>query len=190
MRDDAHRWDARYEGRSAATASRPDALTDEIEALVPTTGAALDVAAGAGAQSLWLARRGLSVIALDVSSVAIGLVREAARATGLDGGIDARVADLDDGLDAVLDRPDDTPARFDVIVCQRFRAPHLYPAFVERLAPGGIAIVTVLSQVGASDPGPFHAPAGELRQAFDRDDVERLRHLEADGQASVVVRRS
>ncbi|MFN3258171.1 MAG: class I SAM-dependent methyltransferase [Ilumatobacter sp.] len=182
MHDDATRWDARYDGHRLASPSRPDALTDELESVVPTSGRALDVAAGAGAQSLWLERRGLSVVALDVSPVAVGLVRDAADAAGLAAGIEVRVADLDDGLD-----PDLT--RFDVIVCQRFRAPHLYAAFVERLVPGGIAVVTVLSQVGADQPGPFHAPAGELLQAFERDDVELLRHVEADGQASIVVRR-
>jgi 2-polyprenyl-3-methyl-5-hydroxy-6-metoxy-1,4-benzoquinol methylase len=182
MLDDATRWDARYEGRPLATPSRPDALTDELAALLPRSGTALDVAAGAGGQSLWLAQRGLSVVALDVSPAAVRLARDAAASAGLDHRIDVRVADLDDGLDDGLDH-------LDVIVCQRFRATHLYPAFAERLGPGGFAIVTVLSRSEAVDPGPFHAPAGELAQAFDHADVELLHHVEADGQASIVVRR-
>ena len=182
MHDDATRWDARYEGRSLATPSRPDALTDELAALLPQSGAALDVAAGAGGQSLWLAQRGLSVIALDVSPAAVRLAGDAARSVGLGHRVDVRVADLDDGLDPSLEH-------LDVIVCQRFRATHLYQTFAERLAPGGFAVVTVLSHTGAVAPGPFHAPSGELTRAFDRADVEMLRHVEADGQESVVVRR-
>ena len=179
---DAQRWNARYTGRPLATSQRPDALDDETEAAVPTSGRALDVACGAGAQSVWLAGRGLEVLALDVADEAVRLTREACSAARLPDRVDVRVVDLDDGLP---DRPDS----FDVIVCQRFRATHLYDAFVERLAPGGVAIVTVLSRTGADDPGPFHAPTGELLATFDRPDTELLRHVEGDGQESLVVRR-
>ena len=50
-------------------------------------------------------------------------------------------------------------------------------------------MVTVLSAVGADEPGPFHAPAGELARAFSRPDVDVAFSAEADGQASVVVSR-
>ncbi len=157
----------------------PEPLGDRVDlaASIPTSGTAIDIACGLGAQSLWLAARGLRVIALDVSPVAIERVRAAADAAGFTDHVDARVVDLDDGI------PEGTPSA-DVIVCQRFRHPQLYPSIIEHLAPGGIAIVTVLSEVGLSDvglsqpPGPFHAPAGELVTAFscrrDRDPL-RLR---------------
>lgn len=180
---DADRWNSRYQDQPVAEPRRPDALNDELEAQLPTAGTALDVACGAGAQSAWLARRGLDVIALDVADVAITLTGAAAATAGVVERVDARVVDLDSGLPA-------EPAHFDVIVCQRFRATHLYEAFAARLAPGGTAVVTVLSQTGAGDPGPFHAPSGELRAAFDRDELELLRHVEGDGQESVVVRRT
>ena len=92
------------------------------------------------------------------------------------------MVDLDDGLAVGL-------GEFDVIVCQRFRDPRLYPSFVERLGVGGIAIVTVLSAVGNGNPGPFHAPASELVGAFDRADVEMIYAEEAQGIASVMFRR-
>ena len=179
---DAERWDARYDGQPLAEATRPDALTDELLDAVPTTGRGLDVACGSGGQSMWLADRGLEVVALDVSGAAAALAERSRDAAGLTDRIDVRVTDLDDGLPADL-------GSFDVIVCQRFRATHLFADFVDRLRPGGIAVVTVLSRTGADDPGPFHAPSGELLDAFTRDDAEVLRHVEADGQESVVVRR-
>jgi hypothetical protein len=51
---------------------------------------------------------------------------------------------------------------------------------VERLAPGGLLAMAVLSEVGAG-PGRFRAGPGELRNAFDRLRIEA--HGEADGLA-------
>ena len=96
--------------------------------------------------------------------------------------IDARITDLDAGL------PDD-PIRADVIVCQRFRQPTLYPSIVDRLAVGGLGVVTVLSSVGADSPGPFHAPSGELTAAFADTAVDMLHTEEGGGTATVVFRR-
>jgi SAM-dependent methyltransferase len=167
------------------TAKAPEALDDHDDLVhrLPRSGRALDVACGAGAQTLWLAHRGLTVVALDVSPVAIGLTEAAAIAAGLGEVIDARVCDLDCGLPADL-------GHFDVVVCQRFRGRSLYEQIFAALTPGGIAIVTVLSSVGvAGEPGEFHAPGGELVGAFDRPDADTLVSREADGIASIVVRR-
>ena len=76
---DAERWNARYEGRPLAEPTRPDALTDDLVDELPTAGSALDVACGAGGQSLWLAARGLDVVSVDVSSIAIDLTKAAVR---------------------------------------------------------------------------------------------------------------
>ncbi|MGB0112450.1 MAG: methyltransferase domain-containing protein [Ilumatobacteraceae bacterium] len=185
MDDDATRWNERYRDATSSQASPPDVLVahpDVIERL-PDPGRAVDIACGAGAQSLWLASLGHRVTALDVSPVAIDLTRASAQRAGVDGSIDARVVDLDAGLPTEL-------TDLDVIVCQRFRHPDLYPEIVQRLRRGGVAIVTVLSEVGLSTPaGPFHAPAGDLRDAFTRDDTDVLVDVEADGQASIVLRR-
>jgi SAM-dependent methyltransferase len=154
----------------------------ELIALIPEVGRCLDVASGPGAVTLWSARRGLEVTALDASAVAIGLLHDAATAAGVAGRVDALVFDLDEGL------PD--LGIFVLIVCQRFRDPALYAPMRDRLAPGGIAIVTVLSTVGSTDPGPFHAPPGELSEAFGADGrCEILHSWEGEGLAHVVLRR-
>lgn len=184
MDDDRRRWDERYADRPPAAPAPPEAFDErpDLLALVPTSGRALDVACGPGPTVLWAARRGLEVVALDVSPVAIALLTEAAAALGIADRLDARVADLDDGLPAGA-------SGFALVVCQRFRGRDLYPVLLEAAAPGGLVVVTVLSTVGAADPGPFHAPPGELAAAFDRPDAEVLHLTEADGVSSVVVRR-
>jgi 2-polyprenyl-3-methyl-5-hydroxy-6-metoxy-1,4-benzoquinol methylase len=185
VQDDAVRWDDRYRDAEPIDARPPEPLGDRVDlaASIPTSGTAIDIACGLGAQSLWLAARGLHVIALDVSRVAIERVRAAAETAGCTDHVDARVVDLDDGI------PEGTPIA-DVIVCQRFRHPQLYPSIIEHLAPGGVAIVTVLSAVGLAQPaGPFHAPAGELVAGFDGAGLEILYASEAAGAATVMVRR-
>jgi 2-polyprenyl-3-methyl-5-hydroxy-6-metoxy-1,4-benzoquinol methylase len=185
MDEDERRWDERYREKAPARPHPPDALLDrgDLLQLVPAEGCALDIACGTGAQTLWLALRGLHVTALDVSGVALDLVEQGAASCGVGPQVATRRLDVDGGL------PDDL-TEFDVIVCQRFRDPRLYPTIIDRLRPEGMAIVTVLSAVGVEGPaGTFHAPAGELVTAFTRDGIEMIDTREGDGQASVVVRR-
>jgi len=172
-RDDRERWDAAYRDREVGTPALP-AVFAAYEAVFPTSGAALDIACGQGSAAVWLARRGLDVLGVDASVVAI----EQARAVAA--GTTARfaVADLDDGL------PPGAPV--DVLLCHRFRDPRLYPAFVDRLKPGGLLAVCVLSEVGGS-PGTFRAAAGELGRAFA--ELEPIAAGEGGGQAWLLARR-
>jgi SAM-dependent methyltransferase len=78
----AAEWDARY-GESDGTmwSGRPNGrVVAEIAALDP--GRALDVGCGEGADAIWLARRGWTVTAIDVSEVAISRARTAAESVG------------------------------------------------------------------------------------------------------------
>lgn len=184
MRDDGLRWDERYRAATPTVPAPPEILAarPELEVYLPRAGRGVDIACGTGAVALWMAQRGLRVTALDASTVAIDLLRQAATAAGLADRIDALVVDLDDGL---LTDPDGV----DVIVCQRFHDPRIYPGILAQLRPGGVALVTVLSEVGCDDPGPFHAPAGELDGIFATDEVEVIHRDEGAGTASIVVRR-
>ena len=73
MQDDATRWNDRYRSSPPAAPLRPEVFDDhpELLHLVPDSGIAIDSACGLGRQVLWLADRGLRVVALDVSPVAI-----------------------------------------------------------------------------------------------------------------------
>jgi len=75
------------------------------------------------------------------------------------------------------------------VICQRFRDPRLYGALFAATAPGGMLVITVLSVVGAGAPGEFHAPRGELATAIGAFDVEVLRDVEGNGEATLVGRR-
>ncbi len=176
---DRRRWDQRYATIEAARPAPPDVLVDRAE-LVPSSGRALDVACGAGATSVWLARRGLLVDAVDISPPGLTAGAELARRCGVAERLRWWPRDLDLGL------PPDCAGPYDIVVCQRFRDPGSYPALVERLRPGGLLAITVLSSVGGP-AGPFRARPGELSAAFA--ELEVLVQHEGDGVAGLLARR-
>lgn len=161
---DRRRWDERYAIKappSVDAVGPPDFLAPHAHVL-PTAGRALDLACGPGLAAVWLATRGLDVVGVDVSPVAVGQARDLAQRAGVSDRCRFEVVDLDDGL------PAGPPA--DVILCHRFRDRRLDHAIIERLAPDGLLAMAVLSEVGAA-PGPFRAAAGELSAAFAGLDV-------------------
>ena len=177
---DRHRWDERYaaKGPPPLSSVAPPAVFAGHTDLFPTAGRALDLACGQGTGSVWLASRGLQVVGLDVSPVAISQARELAQRAAVGNRCRFDVVDFDGGL------PAGTPV--DVILCCKFRDPRLDRAIIERLAPGGLLAVAALSEVGAS-PGPFRAAAGELPAAFAG--LHLLGADEGDGQAWLLARR-
>ncbi len=156
--EDRLHWDAMYAQRHEA-ADEPAVPTDfrPVEHHFPATGRALDVACGAGGAAVWLARRGLEVWGLDISAVAIDRARERAAQWQVASRCRFDVADLDHGL------PAGPPV--DIVICHRFRAPHLSASIVDRLAFGGLFAVSVLSEVDAV-PGRHRAAPGELLTAY------------------------
>ncbi len=177
--DDRLHWDAIYTDRPAAEG--PPGLPADFEAgehLFPITGRALDIACGRGGASLWLVRRGLQVHGIDVSKVAIEQARAGAAQCGLIERCRFDVVDLDHGLPP-------GPAT-DVVICHRFRAPHLYGAMSERLAAGGVLAISVLSKCDAA-PGRYRAAPGELLAAFG--DLQVLASREGRGIAWLIARK-
>src|SRR6266480_289721 len=79
----AAEWDAKYSERDGTMWSgRPNGrLVAEVADLNP--GRALDVGCGEGADAIWLARRGWTVTAIDISEVAVTRAREAAELAGV-----------------------------------------------------------------------------------------------------------
>lgn len=176
---DRRRWDERYATMAAPAARQiaAPAVWRRHAQRFPTSGSALELACGQGAASVWLALRGLTVVGVDISAVAIGQARDLARRAGVGGRCRFEVTDLDGGL------PAGPPA--DVVVCHMFWDRRLGRAIVERLAPGGLLAITVLSEVGAA-PGPYRAARGELADVYG--DLEVLAAGEADGRAWLLAR--
>jgi SAM-dependent methyltransferase len=146
-------WDARYgEHDDAMWSGRPNGrLVAEVAELDP--GRALDVGCGEGADAIWLARRGWTVTAVDVSAVAIGRAREAAERVGVD--VEWVSGDA-------LQTP--FPARsFDLISLQ-------YPALPK--AAGEDAVRRLLDAV---------RPGGLLLAVYHDLDHEHREHMKAKG---------
>ena len=162
--EDRRRWDERYasQGPVPVAAVEPPSAFAAYAEIFPTTGQALDLACGRGLGTVWLARRGMEVLGLDISRVAISQARDLARRSGVDDRCRFDVVDLDAGM------PAGSPV--DVILCHKFRDRRLDRAIVERLAPGGLLAIAALSEVDAT-PGPFRAAPGELRAAFAELDL-------------------
>lgn len=173
---DRARWDAAHAERGAAPTPALPAVFGDYEELFPRTGSALEIACGAGAAAVWLAQRGLDVHGVDVSDVAIEQARTLAERVGVTAYF--KTVDLDDGL------PAGQPVN--LLLCNKFRDSRLDGQIVERLAPGGLLAICVLSEVGAT-PGRFRAAPGELRTAFAA--LDEIAAGEGDGQAWLLAAR-
>ncbi len=173
------RWDQRWsDAGPLGDRVEPYELLASHESLFPTSGTALEVACGRGRGAVWLASRGLEVLGIDVSPVAIDLARQHAVRCDVAERCRFSVHDLETGL------PPGDPV--DMVVCHLFRDPDLDADLVRRLKPGGLLAVVVLSEVGHG-PGRFRAKAGELVAAFAELDI--IEAGEEDGLAWLLGRR-
>jgi tellurite methyltransferase len=148
----------------------------EIEARLtpPYAGArALDLACGAGRNAVWLAERGWTVDAWDLSDVALSILvreREERAAHGFPLPIDVRETDLDGAAIP--------PATYDLVLNMLFLDRRLWPQMAAALRPGGLlAFETFVDLPGGrrSEVGPDHLlQPGELRAAFEALGLETL----------------
>jgi SAM-dependent methyltransferase len=162
-RVDSQQWDERYSGAGFEWTTRPNQfVAAELADLAP--GRALDLAAGEGRNTVWLAERGWRVTAVDFSRVGLEKGRELAGARGVETGrIDWIVADLR-GY-----QPE--PAAFDLVVIAYFQVQaKLRAAVLARaaaaLAPGGTLFLIAhdLTNLtdgvgGPQDPEVLYTPA-------------------------------
>lgn len=130
-------WEAHYGGRERVWSGRANAvLVEMVDPLAP--GTALDLGCGEGGDAVWLARRGWSVTAVDVSATALGRVRELAAREGVAERVRVERHDLAESLPA---------GRFDLVSAQFLQSPLELPrdrvlrAAAERVAPGGLLLV-------------------------------------------------
>jgi len=156
-KSDAERWNARYlyEERYA-TFAQPRPFLVKHAAYLPGSGLALDVAMGLGGNAAFLLGRGLRVVGVDISWVAVRQAK--ARLPALM----AVLADLTN-----FPLPERT---FDVILNFYYLQRDLWPQYRRALRPGGVLFFETLTQEMRAlqpeiDPLYLLAP-GELRQAF------------------------
>lgn len=162
MRDERRRWEERYGEGDWIPIDEPAAVVADAEGLLPRSGLAWDVACGSGRHALFLARRGLRVIATDLSGQALRRVSARARVEALP--IFPVHADLETW------RPRAGP-RFDLIVNTYFLRRDLFVVYREALKPGGLLLfetynVDEIETLGGDIRRAFALERGELRDAF------------------------
>ncbi len=196
MSDDTQRfWDAVHRGRDPARPGRPHPQL--VEALAGRTpGAALELGCGDGATAIWLATRGWTVTAVDVSPVALDVAAGHAERAGVASRVRWHRADLRDWT---------TPETFDLVTALFLHTPlELDRASVlargaRRTRAGGTLLVIGHRTLPpwAWDPDATGLPsAAELAAALDlREPGWRVRRAAelprrvtgADGTASTVL---
>ncbi|MFH0724888.1 MAG: methyltransferase domain-containing protein [Pseudomonadota bacterium] len=122
MKQDRERWNQKY--AAGDFPQKPSEIVQQFYRLAPM-GRALDIAAGSGRNSLFLAEQGFKVEALDISDKGL---------TGLDkhGNVMPLCVDFD-----VFDIP---MKRYSLILNIRFLQRRLFPQIIEALTDGGLLI--------------------------------------------------
>jgi SAM-dependent methyltransferase len=157
MDGDRKRWEDRY----AAAGTRSDGPSDFLAAHAALLhGRVLDVAAGAGRNALFLARRGLRVDAFDIALAGLRIAQSAARADGLD--VRLVQADLES---FPLPR-----GCYDAAINIRYLQRSLFEPLQAAVKVGGIILFETFL-IDQRTLGHCHNPAfllqrGELRAAF------------------------
>jgi SAM-dependent methyltransferase len=194
---DRERWNRRYTARHEARdyAFQPTRWLPEVEIRLrpPRLDArALDLACGGGRNAVWLAERGWTVDAWDLSDVGLAILareldRRAARAAPLE--VYPQQIDLDT---ATL-----PTATYDLVLNLLFLDRRLWPSLGAALRPGGLLVFETFVDLPAptgrrSEVSPEHLlKPGELRTAFEALGLETVEHDEDGprGTARLLARR-
>ncbi|MGD8339744.1 MAG: methyltransferase domain-containing protein [Gammaproteobacteria bacterium] len=164
---DLRKWDDRYREGAYAERRHPSALVARFAGqLAP--GRALDVACGAGRNTLYLAAAGFEVDAVDISEAGLERLRDAAGEVGRR--IRTCAADLEHGVaDSLSLRTD-----YDLIVVVRYVNLPLLASLADRLAPAGVLISEQHLKTDEDVIGP-NSPAYRLAPSELLDTVRGLR---------------
>ena len=184
--DAKEHWEEHYSERDRVWSGRVNVrLAEVVSALRP--GRALDLGCGEGADACWLAERGWTVVAVDISDTALRRAVAAADAQGLSDRIDFAQHDLSESF------PDGT---FDLISAQflhsmiPFDRPRVLRHASGVVRPGGLLLI-----VDHAGPPPWASKlahhhefpsADEVVGALDLDDAQwgRVRVEAVERQAT------
>jgi SAM-dependent methyltransferase len=148
-------WEEHYAQESNLDFT-PVPLLVEVAEMLPA-GRALDLAAGAGRNTLYLASLGWSVVAVDASPKAIEVL--SARSRPMSGRIETRAADLETGQFAI------EPASYDLICDFFYLQRNLFPQIRQGVRPGGVFAAEIHLRDGGGHQ--FVLEPGELRNEFN-----------------------
>jgi tellurite methyltransferase len=155
---DAKVWNARYlNDVEYHLTRRPYALVRRYVAQLPQGGLALEVAAGAAPAGIFLAGRGLHVIALDISETGLRMAQQRAREHSVL--LSLAVMDMND--------PWLPASKFDVLLNFYYLSRLLFESYRQALKPGGWLFFETFVQDAQRRGNPAHTlEPGELHSAF------------------------
>jgi SAM-dependent methyltransferase len=172
-------WNERYAESEQIWSGRPNAvLVEQTADLQP--GRALDLGCGEGGDAIWLAQRGWTVTAVDVSSVALSRAAAHAEAAGVAGRIDWQQHELGKGF------PDGS---YDLVSAQFLHSladlprEEILRAAADAVAPGG----TLLIEGHLGFPSWHHEPHPEVHFPKPAEVIEDLRL--GEGEWEILVSR-
>ena len=177
-------WDAKY--REGGAGQEPSELLVRMASHLPQSGRALDVAAGAGRNAVFLAERGMEVDAVDSSAEGLRQAEALAAQRGVS--IRTVLADLT-AFDLGTDR-------YDLIVNINYLQRDLAPRIARALGPGGVVFFETYVRAqanrsnGPSNPDYLLRP-GELESLFAGMEIIHAVESDAHGRAvaSLIARR-
>lgn len=147
------KWDGIYRKASGNVRPEPALVLRKYDYLLPEQGRALDLACGMGGNALFLAERGLSTTAWDLSAVAIKRLNQVAANDQLD-----LVCEVRD-----LEKEPLPQSSFDVVVVSRFLDRNLNRSLAAALRPEGLLYFQTFVADKDSAIGPVN-PAYLLRE--------------------------
>ncbi|GGK24477.1 SAM-dependent methyltransferase [Caldalkalibacillus thermarum] len=188
---DRIKWNHKYESKLAKTV-QPSPPNKRLALLMPVLtnglksnckGEALDLACGLGGNSLYLARQGFRVTALDISDVAINCLAKLAEEEQLP--IDGRVVDLEE-----IKLP---PAQYDLVIKTYYLQRDLFEQVKRTLKPSGLVFVETFLQT-EHDANPHIRPAyklqpQELLSVFEGWHVLYYYEQEKEGLVTMLARK-
>jgi 2-polyprenyl-3-methyl-5-hydroxy-6-metoxy-1,4-benzoquinol methylase len=170
-------WDERYGSADRLWSGQPNPqLVAQATDLAP--GEALDAGCGEGADAIWLASRGWTVTAVDVSAVALDRAAAHAAAEGVAGRIGWQREDLltwDPG-----------PERFDLVTAQFMHLPSseldsLHGRLAAAVRPGGTLLIV------AHHPDDLHVNVGRTGRLALFPSAEQLAAMLDPGAWQILV---
>jgi tellurite methyltransferase len=188
--EERERWNQKYR-EAPGSWNEPDsflphAFSQYVRPQYPTGGTALDLAGGAGRNTIWLAQQGWEVTLIDISETGIEQARK--RAGYLASHIHFVVDDLTCFTAAQV--------RFDLVVAFFYLERKIFPEIVKAIRPGGLLVYKTLTleqlklEGGPKDPAHLLASGELLRLAAGLQVLHYREEIATKATAELVARRN